>query len=60
MSVQTEMESPLANTCSEPTQRWSPTTRRVGLIARKIGNYPIWSKDGKKMLSTLLQVCLMS
>lgn len=60
MSVQTEMESPLANTCSEPTRRWSPTTRRVGLIARKIGNYPIWSKDGKKMLSTLLQVCLMS
>lgn len=58
MKVQTVMTSPLANSSTQLTPEWTPTTRRVGVIARKIGNYPIWSKDGKKMLSTLLQVHL--
>ena len=35
---------------------WSPGTRRVGLIARKVGIYPMWKKDGSKILTTLLQV----
>ncbi|XP_065353618.1 large ribosomal subunit protein uL3m [Cloeon dipterum] len=35
---------------------WSPGIRRTGLIARKIGVYPMWMKDGKKVATTLLQV----
>lgn len=58
MKVQAELESPLANNGDQSIQQWAPTTRRVGVIARKIGNYPIWSKDGKKMLATLLQVVI--
>lgn len=30
--------------------------QRTGLIARKIGVYPLWLKDGKKITTTLLQV----
>lgn len=48
--------SPLANVDTNTTAQWNPSVRRVGLIARKIGNYPLWSKDGKKMQTTLLQV----
>ncbi|KAJ9594839.1 hypothetical protein L9F63_013876, partial [Diploptera punctata] len=42
----------------EPMERgtWKPGCRRTGLIARKIGVYPMWLKDGKKVLTTLLQV----
>lgn len=35
---------------------WSPTTKRSGLIARNIGKYPLWEKDGTKVLCTLLHV----
>lgn len=55
-SSQLQLQSPLTNADVEATKPWQTTTRRVGLIARKIGNYPVWSKDGKKMLTTLLQV----
>ncbi|CAB3230779.1 unnamed protein product [Arctia plantaginis] len=51
-----ETESPLSNIDTSQTAQWNPLTRRVGLIARKIGNYPLWSKDGKKVQTTLLQV----
>ncbi|XP_075992523.1 mitochondrial ribosomal protein L3 [Anticarsia gemmatalis] len=53
---QAVLESPLANVDTHQTAQWNPFTRRVGLIARKIGNYPLWSKDGTKMQTTLLQV----
>ncbi|CAH0404949.1 unnamed protein product [Chilo suppressalis] len=53
---QQELESPLVQSISHTSQQWLPTTRRVGLIARKIGNYPVWSNNGKKMQTTLLQV----
>lgn len=39
------------------TAEWTPLTRRVGAIARKIGQYPLWKKDGTKIRTTLLQVC---
>lgn len=52
-------ESPLtANEITTGTP-WTPASRRVGLIARKIGNYPLWSKDGKKYQTTLLQVLIL-
>lgn len=56
-SAQAALESPLAQSETQEVAKWDPFTRRVGLIARKIGNYPLWSKDGKKMHTTLLQVC---
>lgn len=31
-------------------------TRRCGLIARKIGIMPMWMNDGKKIVTTMLQV----
>lgn len=30
--------------------------RRTGLIAKKIGVYPMWLKNGNRVTSTLLQV----
>ncbi|XP_072936889.1 large ribosomal subunit protein uL3m [Epargyreus clarus] len=56
LSVQTSLESPLSNVDLQNTPQWNPRIRRVGLIARKIGNYPLWSKDGKRIQTTLLQV----
>ena len=47
--------SPLKNPPIEP-QTWTPHSRRTGLIARKIGIYPMWLTNGKKVASTLLQV----
>ncbi|RZC39843.1 39S ribosomal protein L3, mitochondrial [Asbolus verrucosus] len=35
---------------------WRPNLQRTGLIARKIGIYPLWLKNGKKISTTLLQV----
>lgn len=35
---------------------WSPQTRRCGAIARKIGQYPLWKKDGTRIRTTLLQI----
>lgn len=37
-------------------QEWSPNYRRTGVIAKKIGQYPLWKKDGTKVRTTLLQV----
>lgn len=56
MQLQNSLQSPLVNIDQNETPTWNPQTRRVGLIARKIGNYPLWTKDGKKVLTTLLQV----
>lgn len=39
-----------------PPQEWSKGLRRTGLIARKIGQYPLWKKDGTKIRTTLLQI----
>ncbi|KAJ8726500.1 hypothetical protein PYW07_001198 [Mythimna separata] len=56
LQQQASLHSPLVNIDSSKAAEWNPQTRRVGLIARKIGNYPLWTKDGKKVLTTLLQV----
>ncbi|XP_015113943.1 39S ribosomal protein L3, mitochondrial [Diachasma alloeum] len=49
--------SPLKVPPIEPTAEWTPESRRTGVIARKIGIYPMWLKNGKKVLTTLLHVC---
>ncbi|XP_055913794.1 39S ribosomal protein L3, mitochondrial [Eupeodes corollae] len=35
---------------------WTPQVRRTGLLARKIGQYPLWLKNGRRIRTTLLQV----
>lgn len=48
-------ESPLKD-APWPKQEWTERTFRTGLLARKIGIYPMWKKDGTKLLTTVLQV----
>ncbi|CAL1273607.1 unnamed protein product [Larinioides sclopetarius] len=49
-------ESPLREHMSTDRAKWTPESVRAGLIARKIGIYPMWTKSGKRILTTLLQV----
>ncbi|GFG41093.1 hypothetical protein Cfor_00554 [Coptotermes formosanus] len=53
--ISTYKQSPLK---LQPMERgsWFPGCRRTGVIARKIGIYPMWLKDGTRVLTTLLQV----
>lgn len=37
-------------------KEWSPKIQRTGVIARKIGVYPLWLNNGQKIAATLLQV----
>lgn len=48
-------ESPLK---TEPLKReeYSPGSRRTGVIAKKIGVYVLWTKSGKRLLTTVVQV----
>lgn len=39
-----------------PIHPWKPGSCRVGLIAVKLGMMPLWTKDGQKHVTTLLQV----
>ncbi|XP_022264338.1 large ribosomal subunit protein uL3m isoform X4 [Canis lupus baileyi] len=39
-----------------PLHPWEPGSSRVGLIALKLGMMPLWTKDGKRHVVTLLQV----
>lgn len=48
--------SPLKVAPIEPAVEWFPGSKRTGTIARKIGIYPMWLKNGKKVLTTLLHV----
>lgn len=60
LKTQNALESPLTEYKTIAPAEWGHYTQRVGLIARKIGNYPLWTKDGKKKQTTLLQVLLFS
>ncbi|XP_077405225.1 large ribosomal subunit protein uL3m [Vanacampus margaritifer] len=42
----------------EPWQRheWTEGSRRVGLVAVKLGMAPLWTKTGKRLVVTMLQV----
>lgn len=48
-------ESPLKFEVME-RGKFEPGSRRTGLIAKKIGQQPMWSKDGRRLLTTVLQV----
>lgn len=49
-------ESPLKEHAIEERAQWTPNSVRTGVIARKIGIYPMWTKSGKRVMTTLLQV----
>lgn len=53
--IQEQFSSPLK---LPPWERgeWNKKSLRCGVIAKKIGIYPMWTKDGKRLLTTLLQV----
>ncbi|KAK7055018.1 54S ribosomal protein L3 [Halocaridina rubra] len=53
--IASQYSSPLR---SDPWERghWTEKSHRCGVIARKIGVYPMWKKDGTRLLTTLLQV----
>ncbi|KAJ6640142.1 39S ribosomal protein L3, mitochondrial [Pseudolycoriella hygida] len=38
------------------TAEWNQRYKRCGAIARKIGVVPLWRKDGKRILTTMLQI----
>ncbi|XP_026331358.1 39S ribosomal protein L3, mitochondrial-like [Hyposmocoma kahamanoa] len=57
LSAQADIESPLAQVNVEKSGQWTPQTRRVGVIARKIGNYPLCSKEGKKNAYHIITGC---
>lgn len=48
--------SPLKIAPIEPNKEWTTESRRTGVIARKIGVYPVWLKDGQRVFATLLHV----
>lgn len=48
--------SSIVNITELPKAEWTPQSQRTGVIARKIGVYPLWMKDGTKIYTTLLQV----
>lgn len=48
--------SPLKSVLIEPNIEWRKGLRRTGLIAKKIGIYPMWLKNGKRVNTTLLQI----
>ncbi|KAM7384135.1 hypothetical protein PAMA_011468 [Pampus argenteus] len=39
-----------------PRNEWTEGSRRVGLVAVKLGMAPVWSKEGKRHVVTMLQV----
>ncbi|XP_076749434.1 mitochondrial ribosomal protein L3 [Xylocopa sonorina] len=51
-----ERKSPLSAELIQSAASWTGRSKRVGLIGRKIGVYPMWLKNGKKVLTTLIQI----
>lgn len=56
IATTTDTDSKPIPTVTTTVEPWTPKTIRSGVIARKIGQYPLWKKDGTKIRTTLLQV----
>ncbi|XP_048367568.1 39S ribosomal protein L3, mitochondrial [Sphaerodactylus townsendi] len=39
-----------------PLHQWEPGSKRVGVVALKLGMMPLWTKNGERLSVTLLQV----
>lgn len=54
------VESPLKSDLSPWVKgEWKRGTTRCGLLGRKIGLQPMWYKNGKRVMATLIQVRIM-
>ncbi|XP_076246177.1 mitochondrial ribosomal protein L3 isoform X2 [Calliopsis andreniformis] len=51
-----DQKSPLCTELVQSVAQWSPKSKRTGLIGKKIGVYPMWLKNGQRVLSTLIQI----
>lgn len=51
-----ENESSLLKTEALPPVEWRKGLMRTGLIARKLGHFPMWLKNGKRINTTVLQI----
>lgn len=56
MAEQDKLKEPTVAVAPDDRPQWTPESRRCGLIARKIGIQPYWTKKGERGLMTLLQV----
>lgn len=48
--------SPLKTEPWNVDERFTNETARVGLIAKKLGTFPMWTKEGRRLLTTCLMV----
>lgn len=53
---QTKLEQLVKTEEIQTAGPWTERSRRTGVIARKIGQYPLWLKNGEKIRTTLLQI----
>lgn len=51
-----ENSASLLKTESLPPVEWRKGLSRTGVIARKLGHFPLWLKNGKRIDTTVLQV----
>lgn len=51
-----EKASSLLKTEELPAVEWRKGLQRTGLIGKKIGVYPLWLKNGKRILTTMIQI----
>lgn len=51
-----ENASSLLKTETLPAVEWKEGLKRTGLIGRKLGHYPLWLKNGKRIDTTVLQI----
>lgn len=49
-------ESTLVKVKEAEPKEWKFTSRRAGVMARKMGQCPLWKKNGEKIITTMLQV----
>jgi large subunit ribosomal protein L3 len=54
--VETYKSSTLFKVPTVNPVEWRPGMRRTGLIGKKLGHYPLWTKEGKKITTTVLQI----
>ncbi|XP_003702622.2 mitochondrial ribosomal protein L3 isoform X1 [Megachile rotundata] len=50
------INTPLNATLIPTATEWTANSKRTGLIGKKLGSYPMWLKNGKRIISTLIQI----
>ncbi|MCO5588292.1 hypothetical protein L7F22_042247 [Adiantum nelumboides] len=55
-SVSTDSSPIVESHTPAPIARWTPASRRVGLIAKKVGMTTFFAPDGRRLSATVLQI----